>query len=180
MSTKNDLHISVSIPIQFYLKKYLSKKVDVSPFHLTNKGCHISALLLEPIEKGFYPTKQPVPAKYNDFLEFSMNTSIIKEGRFHIDSKIVYRINKILEDKFDDEFFHWCENVRQSFISNGKAIEINEAIETFMAYYDLSEDDIQFETLKKAYYRYRVPPVPIRKATQEEIDQQLKLFVIAD
>lgn len=177
MSTTNDLHISVSIPIQFYLKKYLSKKVDVSPFHLSNKGCHISALLLEPIEKGFYPAKIPISAKYNDFLEFKMNTSIIKEGRFHLDTKIVYRINKILEDKFDDEFFHWCENARASFQSEGKSIEINDAITSFMNYYQLHEDDIQFETLKKAYYRFRVPPKPIKKATQEELDQQLKLFV---
>lgn len=173
----NDTKISIKVPIKHFLKKYLSKKVDVSPFQLTNKGCHISAILLEPVEKGFYPKRETIPDGMDDYIEMELNTSIIKEGRFHLDSQIVVRMNSLLRDKFDDEFFHWVNSSRESWDLDGKAPEINECIESFMNYYDLSEDDIAFETLKKSYYRYRVPPrKPAVRPTKEQLQEQLSLW----
>lgn len=172
------MNLSIKIPVQYYLKKYLSKKVEVTPFQLSNKGCHISALILEPLAKDFYPKREPLDPKYNDFIEFEMNSSIVNEKRFQIDAKIVYRINKLLRDKFNDEFFHWVNQIRESTKKTGEEIEINGAIHQFMEYYDLHEDDIQFETLKKIYWRERNPPRPIEKTPKPKLQLELPFFQI--
>lgn len=163
------MHISVKIPVQHFLKKFLSKKVEVSPFEIKNK-CHISALLLEPLKKDYIPSKDELKNKFNDWIECEMNTTIMREKKFQLDKDVVLRIDLLLKELFFDEMIHFVQS-----ITSDNSIEIQEAIFKFTEYYDLQEDDIQFETLKKRYYRYRVPPKPIVKPTIEELKAQLKI-----
>jgi hypothetical protein len=167
------MYISVKIPVQHFLKKFVARKMEVSPFQIQNK-CHISALFLEPMKKDYMPTREELKAKFNDWIECQMNTSIIKEKKFQIDKDVVLRIDSLLKELFFDEMVHFVSSLTES-----QAVLIQDAIFQFMNYYDLIDDDIQFETLKKHYYRYRVPPKPIRKPTVEELNSQLQ-FTFSD
>lgn len=163
------MEIFVTIPIQHYLKKYLSKTLDVSPLHMHNR-CHVTALLLEPLKKGFIPPRDELSVKFNSTLECVMNSSICKEGKFQLDPNVVMRIDALLTDKFNEDCFRFIDQQR----AKDPNWQDQKSIFEFMEYYGLQEEDIQFETIKKRYYRYRVPPMKqIEKPTREELETQL-------
>lgn len=179
----NDSGILLTIPIHYYIKKYLSKTHQVQPFFdLSLNGCHISAIILEPIDKGYINPSDRIKMKetYDDFLTFRLNTTLHRQTRFKIDANSVRRINKLLENKFNHEFYSFVDNLIDHYKSTGKeTIYQEDCIRQFISFYDLPEDYIQFETLKKRYYRYRVPPLKAIEPTPREIvKQQLQLNFI--
>jgi hypothetical protein len=166
------MEISVTIPIQHYLKKYLAKTLDVSPLQMHNR-CHVTALLLEPLKKGFIPSKEELSVKFDDFLTCVMNTSILRENKFHIDKDVVLRIDTLLSDKFNEDCFCFIDQQR----SKDPNWHDQTSILEFMEYYELQDEDIQFDTIKKRYYRHRQKmlglPKPKTKPTTEELAAQL-------
>lgn len=178
----NDSGILMTIPIHFYIKKYLSKTHEVDPFELSLNGCHVSAIILEPIDKGYMSQNDRIKLKetYDDVLTFRMNTTLIKQRtRFFIDANSIRRINKMLENKFNHEFFSFVDNLVDHYHKAGiNSVYKEDCIRQFIEFYDLQEDYIQFETLKKRYYRYRVPPKIIEPTPRDIMQQQLRLNFI--
>jgi len=164
------MKFSVKIPIQYYLKLYIGKKKSVEPFQLTNKSCHISALILEPIKKDYIRPKFKIDPKFDSILEIEMSTEMAREKKFTIDPDVILRIDTVLKELFDDELFHFA-NRRHDM---GQNIEL--AIAQFLHYYEIPEDVLALHTVQKRFYRRRNPPV-MRKETPEERATQLNLFI---
>ncbi len=63
--------------------------------------------------------------------------------------------HKLVEDLIYQEYCGYIENLEMH------GVEQRYAIEAFMAKYDFDETDIKFETIKKAYQRYRLEQIKL-------------------
>jgi len=75
---------------------------------------------------------------------------LAKENRFCLDARTVVHIDKVLDSLFNDFFLLYMDdNCKEKG-------DIKNSIYKFRDNYNLTEDDIQFETLKKIHYRARL------------------------
>lgn len=141
--------IEVFIPVKSHVNKYLKKQLN-GPIELTmNTG--IGNLLYNffhsPIHKSKYdeivkrnfPEKYPVsvPAKHAFF-----------EGCQNFTSYSAIIFNNIIDYEIKEGCYMYV-----AYETNYRNISQREAIEAFMSAYDFSEEDIQFETLRKSIPR---------------------------
>lgn len=97
-----------------------------------------------------------------------MSSSVMNEKKFWLTSETPLIIDKRLKAMFDQQLVDFIT------MTNKQKGDIKDSIICFMEYYDLSEDEISWETLVKMYYRarYYVPPA---KKEQIEAIQQLEM-----
>jgi len=71
---------------------------------------------------------------------------------------VVFQFNEIVEDCFRGELYWWVRQHRE------RRATIKDAIRSFMAFYEVSEDDVAFETLRKDVQRNaELPPLKKKK-----------------
>lgn len=162
------LFVDVSIPIRPYLKKWISSNKEVEPFNISLTKCHFSAILLEPLQKERIKVGSSEHKFLTDKLCCRMSSSVMNEKKFWLTSETPLIIDKRLKAMFDQQLVDFIT------MTNKQKGDIKDSIICFMEYYDLSEDEISWETLVKMYYRarYYVPPA---KKEQIEAIQQLEM-----
>lgn len=143
--------IEVKIPIKKYLKKFIAKTHETEPFVISTGKCHFSALIMDPIKKDYHKTfLKPDGSDYTD-----LSVMIpLNERKFTVDKETILRINQRLKSMFDQQLFDMVS------IYNQKKGNIFDGIQEFVDYYNISEDDLKFETIVKKYYRARLPEKP--------------------
>lgn len=92
----------------------------------------------------------------------------MREAKFWWDEETIMIIDHRLKSMFDQQLIDYIT------IRNQVKGDIKQSIMDFMAYYDMTEDDIAVETLIKMYYRARYG-VPSQKREKMEQVMQLNL-----
>lgn len=167
-----NLFVDVDIAIRPYLKKWISSNKQVEPcFHVSLTKCHFSALFLEPLKKNVQKVGTGEHKFLTERLKLRMSSTVMNEGKFWCDARTVLLIDKRLKAMFDQQLVDFIT------MTNKQKGDIKESINCFMEYYDLSEDDISWETLVKMYYRARFYLPPAKQTRIEQVRQlELLLF----
>ncbi len=169
----NEYTITVKIPIRSYLKKFIAGSNNVEPFKVSNKRCHFSAIILEPLQKEKVKVPEVEKIRWNDELICTFDTETLKEKKFWISIEAMNSIDFRLKSVFDQAL---CDFIS---INHKRGTTIEDNIEMFLDFYEISEDDLSVETAQKMYYRARYPQHSISAKRQKEvIESQLKLFEV--
>lgn len=170
------MEFDLTIPIQPYLKKYLSSIVEIEPLTLSNDKCHISAIIFETFKKQAeeedesqnYDTKLKALTD-RLFLRFNKDVWIL--GRGYIDERYFLTIDKRLKAMFDQQL---CDYVT---IHNKKIGDIQKSIAQFMEHYKISEDDLAAHTVYKMYSRAKhTKPKKTAQQMEKVIQKSFDLF----
>lgn len=143
------MQLTITIPVKPHVKKYLVKNYGLE--YKLNKRDALSIVLWNMLRRPTLDSRRIKRLERCTEL-FSVDVSafrFFKEGCRHLDAYTIVQFNSFVEDNIETEFCSYVDNL----VVFG--IEQKEAIAAFMAKYDLDETDIKFDTLKKAYQRYR-------------------------
>lgn len=163
--------IKIELPIRSYLKKFIASSKEVTPFHIVNKRCHFSALILEPLGKEDAFCKEVEKVRLNETLVCIYYSEQLAKKRLNLSHDGILLIDFRLKEMFDQQLIDFIN------INHSKSSTIQQSIQKFLDYYQISEDDLSNDTALKMYYRARYPQNSISKAKQKEvIDSQPKLF----
>lgn len=137
--------IVISIPVKSHVKKYLIKRYGES--HTISKntfiGVFVSGLLNKKMEKQDYET--------NGFEKFSFNITsdfFYKKGHT-ISSNHKKYIGRCFEMLFFEDFYLFVDN--DLLKGNGNA---SKAVKLFLKVYDLTENELKFDSMYRNYQRY--------------------------
>jgi hypothetical protein len=146
---------SVTIATKPYLKKYLHALYG-NPliFSTTNYfGMSVAAFLERPIEiQHSKDVLRRRTDKYEDKIEIKCPTSFLTKGRmgFDITDHHTITLNKLFEERFEEDLFRYCN------MGIVYKVEVKKSIEQFCWKHRIEIDgDITFDAIKKKEWRYR-------------------------
>jgi hypothetical protein len=139
-----------NIPMDSYKKKFLSKFIETEPFYIVSTNDVIGKVIIHEMVQPV--TKVPVlNRQYNDSLRIGIPEYYYNKYRcFVVTDQTVVSVNK-----FVDELFKLQLRLMVPILKEISADKITNCLFEFMDLYDLTEDDIAFETLRKYFYRFR-------------------------
>ncbi|QNF33076.1 hypothetical protein HUW51_10165 [Adhaeribacter swui] len=144
------MQITLKVPVKPYVQKYLVARYG--NLYTISKRDAIGIVLYQMMRRpttesraskriGQYAATYPIVVSSRDFW---------KRGCRNLDDYTSIQLNNLVEDLIQQEFCAYIENLE------AHGVEQRYAIEAFMAKYDWDESDVKFETIKKAYQRYRL------------------------
>lgn len=148
-------YFTVTLPTKAYLKKYIEVLYG-SPV-VFNTNSFLGKVIALALDKSVYPEVNRTIIyksfdRYDKMLHISLPRVWLEKYYYGTDihpKKAVY-INKLIEDKFNEELFQYCQLLD---ILN---IERKDALLDFCLKYNLEiDEDITFETIKKMEFRFR-------------------------
>lgn len=161
-----ELFVTVQIPIRRYLKKFIAAQTEVNPhFEINLRKCHISALLIEPLQRDRPQSGLKEKTHLNDLLILKMGATVMKEKKFWFCEESIMLIDHRLKSMFDQQLTDYIT------MTNSKLGDIKASILSFMEFYNLTDDDIQWDTLTKMYYRERYKGPNDRREKIEQVYQ---------
>lgn len=147
----NDKQIKlyVILPTDRYLKKFLATKITLEPEYILSKldrfGNHLYALL-DKEKVGVEFSK----IKYNSSIKISIPLAYEKLGKYEFKKDAIVSLNEFINYWFYESFFEHMDLCMMF------SIPIDESIFMFCKMKEIEIDiDIQYETLRKRYQRYR-------------------------
>lgn len=164
--------IKVTLPIRSYLKKFIAKFKSVEPFHLEQKRCHFSAIILEPLENEDPKCGEIEKIRFNEELTCIYHSAELRKKAFSISHESVLLIDFRLKTMFDQQLVDFITMVRQ-----GADMTIEDAILLFCKHYEITDDDLALETVQKMYYRARYPQP--KKELKPKNDKGFDLFSLS-
>lgn len=167
MSQQTSGYFSITLKTKPYLKKYLHALYgDPLIFTLDNFfGMSVAGLLENPIDPQ--RKKQDLRLRCDRFgtdLLLYCPLNFIRKSRYGTDicEKQTISINKLFEERFEEDVFRYCHTLKLV------GVEIKDALEEFCRIYNIEIDvDITYEAIKKKEFRYR--------KNLEQISPQLSL-----
>ena len=163
--------VKIELPIRSYLKKFIAASKEVAPFHIVNKRCHFSALILEPLGKDEAICKEVDKIRLNEVLTCIYHSFQLSQKKLNLSHEGILLIDFRLKEMFDQQLIDFIN------INHSKECSIQESIQKFLNYYQITEDDLSNDTAVKMYYRARYPQNTISKnKIKEVIESQSKLF----
>ncbi|SFC71050.1 hypothetical protein SAMN05421780_108181 [Flexibacter flexilis DSM 6793] len=134
------------IPIPRYLAHYLAQAFGQGPY----SSQHFEPKLWNRIAQAFqqYPVRKIRSLADQHFLAITLSESLIKQRRFHVRPEREKQIARLFTNMMYEELYLFMDSQRP----NRKIVE---ALTEWCAHYDISEDDLAQDTLKKRYYRHR-------------------------
>lgn len=149
--------IAISIAVKPRVKKYLMRlygtdkirfKQSYDPIHF-----HFLSLLDRPSVSFRNPNYKKLDSK--EKIEFLISEDMKERTGCVIPEENVLHFNFFVDYLIKKEFFLYVDAFLMRNTKDGERVKIKNAIDRFLEEYELDEDDIKFETLKKAYYRYK-------------------------
>lgn len=141
---------SVNIRTKRYLKKYLQYLFNGN-FYLNRSDHHIKRFLFYLLERKQVPTYDLDNAKFacNDIITFKVGSDTLHRYGWDLPKKSVIEFNNYLEDHFR-EALHNYVCFRMAFNIKKKS-----AIEEFADVYNITPDDVDYDSLRKMEDRFR-------------------------
>ncbi|MDX5396279.1 MAG: hypothetical protein LPK21_08760, partial [Hymenobacteraceae bacterium] len=142
--------MTLKIPVKPHVSKYLQKKYGAD--YKLNKRDAISITLYNMLRRPSTDARLSSRTKRCTAV-FEVNLSafaFFKKGCRNLDAYTIIQFNSYVEDCIDTEFFSYVENLESL------GLQQKEAIAHFMLKYEFDETDVKYDTLKKAYQRYRI------------------------
>lgn len=147
------MQLIVPVAIKPYIKKYIAgQEYEVCPLELTktNKyGLFLFNCLEKPTEKNLRQVKLDDidHAVYSDTLEVMISENFwVKQGCVFTPAKQM-DFNKFVSYDFHQEFFNYVKN------RTYRKGDINKAIMSFRELYGITEDELSFKTIQRAFQR---------------------------
>ncbi len=151
----------IRIPIKTHLFKFLVKKLPIEKLQITKPIItgddplehynRIAYKCLNPFlrcDNGFNLSN--ITFKHYELILFIPSDGMIQRGRVHLAEKGVYMLNDVLRNEFIAECRMWVDKA----ISDNSRHDL--AILNFMDMYGIDDEEIRFDSLKKALYRDRL------------------------
>lgn len=135
--------VTVHFPVKLHVYKYLQSKVG-EKLVLTKNNFFGSTVI--DIFKRTYSVYESVSNEYTFPVEVS--TRYMEKNGIFLDDKSLRKFNSRFDDMFREEMRSY---VYMSSESNG--LKKESALRQFLFHYNISEDDIKFETLVKDLQR---------------------------
>ncbi|MCK9402933.1 MAG: hypothetical protein M0Q26_06010 [Chitinophagaceae bacterium] len=148
-------YFTVTLPTKAYLKKYLEAQYGHPLIFSINS--YFGQVLALVLAKNVYPDRNTAVVhkafdKYDNFIDIKMPAKWLKHYRYgtDIDPKKAVYINKLVENKFEDELVNYCTLLDMFDIKR------KDSLLDFCTRYNFEIDvDITFDSIKKMEYRYR-------------------------
>ena len=142
--------LTIEVPIKPFLKRYLSKHYQINPFRMSRHGLISEHMWLLFAQE--YTEWDGSHSKFTESLKVVVPHLFMRQNRLYFDLPTIRRLNGFIEEHFWLE----CNTFLEGRVD---LMEIKDAIQAFQDKYDLDEEVLQFETIKKRFYRYRKGPL---------------------
>jgi len=140
------------IPLKSYAKKFLTKIICTEPYKVS-KNDVFGNFLIHELKGSIYSIDERIKnyPEFQDELQIIIPESYANKYRIKgISFENVKAINNYIDRLFDSYF----KSAMVREITKNENSKIKQLIYEFRNFYDLSEDDISYETLKKKFYRF--------------------------
>jgi hypothetical protein len=159
--------ISIQIPVKAHVYKYLNSQFGLS---MTLTKSHSVGLLLSHLLKRNSKDKQYEYVLQSYEKSYTVDIPkgfVFNRGVRYLSTYSVMQLNNFVDDLIKAQFFTFME------LHLAAGVMRRDAIYKFRERYGFGEDELAFETLKKAYYRHErsqraldvVPVNPLSHAT---------------
>lgn len=140
---------ALDFPVKPHVQKYLNSHLGRDPYVLSTSD-RFGKMLFHLLRRQLKGTLYHVGNRENCTQRFSLdlrNFPAHQYGLTQLTDYSIYHFNDFVDDTMKEELYTWVGN----FVNN--QVTIKEVIVDFMAAYDLREEDMQYETLRKAVQR---------------------------
>ena len=149
---------TLDFPVKPHVRKYLLTHLGPEPYVLSNAdrfGKMLFHLLRRQLKGRLHHAGSREDCTQTLQLDLR-NFPVHQYGLTELTNYTIYQFNDYCDELLKQELFTWVR------LFAGKRRTIREVIVDFMAGYDLREEDIQYETLRKAVQRH-VPLQELKK-----------------
>tara|TARA_R110002124_G_scaffold41983_4_gene129524 strand:+ start:970 stop:1476 length:507 start_codon:yes stop_codon:yes gene_type:complete len=151
--------VTLIIPIDSYLKKYLIKKYG--SHHMVSRDSWLGRYFIEILDRQY--KKKNISLKKSDTYTFVIPYYVIKEVGLDLPTAKMKSLAVMIEQIFYNDLYTYIEvsmGNQLSFI-NSKSKNFNEqnaykATEQFLSSFDISEDELKLDSVYKRFYRDRI------------------------
>lgn len=137
--------IVISIPVKSHVKKYLIKRYG--NVHQVSKKTFIGLFLLQLLEKKIDKPEKEVDK--NHFYDIEVPEYYFNTKGYSIDKHKLKFLGICLEKLFIEDFYSFIDNELMKGKMNAK-----KSIKLFFSIYDLSENDLNLDSMYRNYQRY--------------------------
>lgn len=146
------MNYTETIPIKSYTKKFLTKFLCTEPYTVS-KNDVFGNFLIHELKGSIYnfDDRTKNEPEFEDALQIIIPESYSNKYKIKgISLENIKAINNYLDRLFDSYF----KSEMAKEIKKNKQSKIKDLIFEFRNFYQLTEDDISYETLKKKFYRF--------------------------
>lgn len=153
------MQLEIRVAVKPYVKKFIGASYAVNPFVLTTNNMY-GIFLFHSLEKprltvttraDIRPEETMDPAIYYEQLPVLISENFWNKKGCIIPADKQYHFNKFVSYQFYEEFYKYVQN------RLGPKGSINQAILNFREVYDISEDELSFKTIQRAFQRRNAP-----------------------
>lgn len=158
---------TLDFPVKPHVRKYLLTHLGTDPYVLSNSGRFgkmLFHLLRRQLKGKLHHAGSREDCTQTLVLDLR-NFPVHQYGLTELTNYTIYQFNDFVDELLKEELYIWVRR----FVTGKNTIR--EVIIDFMAGYDLREEDIQYETLRKAVQR-NVPP---KKAKKKDLKTVVKM-----
>jgi hypothetical protein len=155
--------VTLSIPIDNYLRKYLTKKYG--NHHVVSRDSWLGRYFIENLDRQY--KRKNVSLKKNETYKFVVPYYVIKEVGLDLPTAKMKSLAEMIEKIFLNDLYSYIEvsmGNNLTFI-NEKSRNLNQqnaykATCQFLGFYDISEQDLNTDSVYKRFYRDRISDMP--------------------
>lgn len=149
MQNEKSIKIYALLPTERYLKKFLNNKVKVVPEYTVSNKDKFGSFVYVCLDNGNYNVELN-EKKLNDKIKLVIPVDYENRKKKDLTLENIHLINNFLKTWFYEDFFTYMLAFDTFSVPHDKSIA------NFCDRYKIELDiDVNFETLKKAYYRFR-------------------------
>jgi len=149
IQTEKQIRLYLTLPTDRYLKKFIGTKINVEPEYVLSKSDKFGTHLFELLDKDKYEIEFS-RTRYNDKIKIIIPSMYQNLGKYEFKKDAVASCNSYMKYWFYESFFEHM-NLCCFF-----SLRMDKAIQSFCKMKNIELDiDIQYETLKKRYHRWR-------------------------
>jgi len=156
-------HLLKFLQVHLHLARVQELPFQVSDYALSSEGrfgLPLTLLLQKPVQDGRYEGSiADCTAQLGlDLRNYKGAYAYLLKGA--LSPWVVFQFNDLVEETFREEFYWWVRQQRQ------RRATIKDAIYSYMAFYDVTEEDIAYETLRRDLHRNG--GLPVRKKSKKK------------
>lgn len=148
--------VTLNIPLKNYLTKYLNQKYG--NMHCVTRSSWLGSYIIEILTKQY--RKQKAAVNSQAFYTIEIPVTIMKETGFDISTEKMRRMEIMIEKVFRNDLESYIEvsigcdlkHFNHDFQSLNKQ-NVTKAIEQFLSFYKISEDELSADTLYRDFFR---------------------------
>lgn len=142
------MELRITIPTRRYLKKWLAASYPVEPFVISTNKNPVADFMFNTFSKTYIRIDADSMKYLDDTLEIVIPDFYAIQNQFHVGKKHALQIDRFLRDSFYRTIYEAVNLVCE------KRGDKQALIFKILASYGITEEDVQFETIRKALYRY--------------------------